>query len=250
MERSGIHNEILINEVHKRRSLWDQKSLDYNNRALKSKDWESVSEELNTSVDEVKNHWKLLKDSFNSEVRNLKHNSNTPKWIHMEQMSFLLSGTNSLLLPTAYLAHIEADNQSNASSCDNKPLVESVYSLEERPSPPSKKKKINHNYAQSSNLSTHFQPSNVSKILGSNMLQSTPALALNDQGTSRPEHSNADYLFLMSLLPTFKKMSPKRKMLLKIKMMQDVYNVMFNDSEVLINNNSCDSGFNSVSSGS
>lgn len=186
-------------------------------------------------MDEIKNRWKLLKDSFNREVRNITRNNNTAKWAHFEQMSFLLKGSNSLLLPSAYLSQslVEIDNQS-ASSCDNEPSTNSVYTPEENYSPTPKRKKPK-----------------ISSFQSSDFYSSTPAVEWTEP---RHDHSNEDYLFLMSLLPTFEKMSARQKMRVKIKMMQDVYDAVFNDSvseHSSSKNDSVDSGLSSsVSSGS
>lgn len=190
-------------------------------------------------MDEIKNRWKLLKDSFNREVRNITRNNNTAKWAHFEQMSFLLKGSNSLLLPSAYLSQslVEIDNQS-ASSCDNELSINSVYTPEENYSPTPKRKKTKKEFQSSGSDFYNYQ--------------STPAVEW--QSEPRHDHSNEDYLFLMSLLPTFEKMSARQKMRVKIKMMQDVYEAVFNDSvseHSSSKKNSVDSGLSSsVSSGS
>ncbi|GFU22375.1 uncharacterized protein NPIL_213021 [Nephila pilipes] len=245
MEKGGIHNEKLIREVYKHRSLWDQKSLDYLSRTLKAKEWETVAQEMDCTVDEVKNRWKILKDSFNREVRNMAKNGNhSSRWAHFESMSFLLKGSNNLLLPSAYLSQslIELDSQNTTSiSCDNEFSENSLASPEEDiESVSSRKKKVKGN---------HTPPNSSIEISNSTPYQINSQIEWNGSTGFRHEHGNEDYYFLLSLLPSFERMSPRQKMLVKIKMMQDVYDAAYGDSTSdLGRSNAGDSCLNTVSS--
>ncbi|GIY49883.1 uncharacterized protein CDAR_102341 [Caerostris darwini] len=245
MEKGSVNNEKLIREVHKHRSLWDQKSLDYLSRTLKAKEWEAVAQDMDGTVEEVKSRWKILKDSFNREVRNMAKNGNScSKWAYFDSMSFLLKGSNSLLLPSAYLSQsmIELNSPNTSSASYYNELSEnSLHSPEEDTESISSRKRIK--------VTNSTMLNNGTDSMNSSGYQTNSSVEYTG---FRTEQSSEDYYFLMSLLPSFERMSPQQKMLVRIKMMQDVYEAAYGEmsSDYSHNRSGMDNCSNTVSSGS
>ncbi|VDP56960.1 unnamed protein product [Heligmosomoides polygyrus] len=93
----------LIEEVSKKRNLWDITSAAYKDKQRSDVDWHHVKEELNAAfnscyeVDDVKKQWKNLRDSFQKRMKAAKEpktgsSAGDPptKWIFWEAMQFLL----------------------------------------------------------------------------------------------------------------------------------------------------------------
>ncbi|XP_015904541.1 transcription factor Adf-1 [Parasteatoda tepidariorum] len=229
-ERREIDNEKLINELRSRPGLWDQGSYEYGNRLQKVKHWEAVAAELNRSVTEVKSRWKLLKDSFNREIRNMARGGHsTTKWVHFDQMSFLMKGTNSLLLPrvnfetesdSGYLSQsmfeVDSESQNTTSNSAENELSENSYiTIEdiEAISPKKKKRKV------------YYTSTNNKGELSNPICAESP----DEKPSFHLDPSNEDYLFLTSLLPTLERLSAKKKMLFKIKLMQNLFEAAYGE---------------------
>ncbi|XP_046685277.1 uncharacterized protein LOC124371010 [Homalodisca vitripennis] len=85
MEQDPFDTERFIDEIEKRRALWDLESPDYKNRGLKRSAWEEVVDifsKTESTVEEKKQlvlllflgivlqkRWKNLRDSFARELR-------------------------------------------------------------------------------------------------------------------------------------------------------------------------------------
>ncbi|CAL1299308.1 unnamed protein product [Larinioides sclopetarius] len=215
MEKSDIEDKKLIQEINKYPSLWDQRSLDYLNRNLKVREWALVALEMDYSVDEVKSRWKTLKDTFFRELKSTAKSGQPSKWSCFDNMSFLLQGSNTLLLPSPYSSQCLSEFNSpyvSSVTCGNKFAESSSAACPDEDPESSQRKKLKIN------------PKDATEILTSTPYQSSVPIQLNEL---HPENNNEDYYFLMSLLPSFERMPTQQKMFLKIKIMQDVYNTTY-----------------------
>ncbi|XP_055950455.1 uncharacterized protein LOC129984565 [Argiope bruennichi] len=234
MENREIDSDKLIQEVHKYRSLWDQTSLDYLNSSLKIKEWALVALEMDCSVEEVKSQWKALKDTFIREMRRTAKSGQGSKWNYFDSMSFLFQGLNTLLLPSAISQSLTEFDSPYASSisCENEFSENSSVAYPEEDPKSSQRKKVK------------FNQENTDGILHSTPYQSVSPIQFNGP---RPEDFNEDYYFLLSLLPSFKRMPDQQKMILKIKIMQEVCNAAHGESVSNLSPNSS-SGIGTCSS--
>ncbi|VDO78999.1 unnamed protein product [Heligmosomoides polygyrus] len=109
----------LIEEVSKRRNLWDITSAAYKDKQQSGEDWHRVRAELNATLDscyeveEVKKQWKNLRDSFQKRMKAAKEPKTgsaagdpPTKWIFFEAMQFLLEFNDEeyVVAPTSLLS--------------------------------------------------------------------------------------------------------------------------------------------------
>ncbi|XP_050062323.1 uncharacterized protein LOC114128392 [Aphis gossypii] len=61
---SPSDDEMLVKEVQKYPMLYNMEHADYNNYLLKDVIWKEISTKINKSVDDTKNRWKNIRDSY------------------------------------------------------------------------------------------------------------------------------------------------------------------------------------------
>ncbi|EZA58415.1 hypothetical protein X777_01372 [Ooceraea biroi] len=99
----------LINEVHARPAIWDQKNVNYHNRDVILKMWREIARACEVSTDVAKSKWKHLRDNFRNELKKTyrgkcdggngtEHDS---KWVWFKSLFFLRDQMNSRVIGCA-----------------------------------------------------------------------------------------------------------------------------------------------------
>ncbi|KAK2579057.1 hypothetical protein KPH14_002847 [Odynerus spinipes] len=101
----------LINEVHARPAIWDQKNVNYHNRDVILKMWREIARACEVSTDVAKSKWKHLRDNFRNELKKTyrgkcdgslgggsEHDS---KWVWFRSLFFLRDQMNSRVIGCA-----------------------------------------------------------------------------------------------------------------------------------------------------
>ncbi|KAL0109045.1 hypothetical protein PUN28_014263 [Cardiocondyla obscurior] len=99
----------LINEVHARPAIWDQKNVNYHNRDVILKMWREIARSCEVSTDVAKSKWKHLRDNFRNELKKTyrgkcdgiggtEHDS---KWVWFKSLFFLRDQMNSRVIGCA-----------------------------------------------------------------------------------------------------------------------------------------------------
>lgn len=184
----------LIKAVADRRILWDQKSEHYFNRDLSKVAWDHVALDVGSTSEICKKKWRGLRDTFIKEFRKVTKEPNKPSnWRYYNKLIFL----------TDQIRHTQETSDQ----------IEVNYSLEE--------------YAQLMNESHE----DVKRDHEFSMEEEAKNHGLTDEDNSEsyePEFKrirreeatiDSDYHFLMSLLESFRSIHPKRKNLVKIKIL-------------------------------
>ncbi|RXG71251.1 hypothetical protein Avbf_02703 [Armadillidium vulgare] len=230
-----MDNKKLITEIHKRQNLWDPTSPGYNSRDLRSNDWTMVAEEMQSSVKEVKNRWKLLRDSFNRELRKIPKNSgekinfeNASKWVHFKDMLFL---KDELATPA-----VDGSSKSLTEEFGpgiNESLDKALNILEQR-SVPYEAEEINDDHMAYISLKQTESPARKRKTQRQmdhnflNFIEEGEKHEVNSQSEQSSSNSE-DYHFLMSLLPSLEQLPPRKKFITKIEIQKLIYEAMFEE---------------------
>ncbi|TGZ54224.1 uncharacterized protein [Temnothorax longispinosus] len=109
--RSALTMDLqrLINEVHARPAIWDQKNVNYHNRDVILKMWREIARACEVSTDVAKSKWKHLRDNFRNELKKTyrgkcdgiggtEHDS---KWVWFKSLFFLRDQMNSRVIGCA-----------------------------------------------------------------------------------------------------------------------------------------------------
>lgn len=183
----------LIKAVAERKILWDQKSEHYFNRDLSKVAWDHVAADVGSTSEICKKKWRGLRDTFIKEFRKVTKEPNKPSnWRYYNKLIFL----------TDQIRHTQETSDP----------IEINYSLEE--------------YAQ---LMNEPHEEDIKREPDFSMEEDTKNHVLTDDENSsyepeikrirREETFDSDYHFLMSLLESFRNIHPKRKNLVKIKIL-------------------------------
>ncbi|XP_015179233.1 PREDICTED: putative uncharacterized protein DDB_G0282133 [Polistes dominula] len=101
----------LINEVHARPAIWDQKNVNYHNRDVILKMWREIARACEVSTDVAKSKWKHLRDNFRNELKKTYRgkcdgslsggNEHDSKWVWFRSLFFLREQMNSRVIGCA-----------------------------------------------------------------------------------------------------------------------------------------------------
>ncbi|CAH0723103.1 unnamed protein product, partial [Brenthis ino] len=181
---------ILINEVKKRRCLWDLDDKYYNDRYKLASAWEEISAILKIPEDVLRAKWKNLRDLFKREERKcLKHTVDdyTGKWRHFKTLWFLNK------------------SESTEATSDTESFDTDVTVVKDE----------NHNQDTYEVLIDN----GVQKRLTSN-----PEIEQDEKKVKFNVVNDYDTMFLQSLTPFFKELEPWRKLVVRNKIQDIILN--------------------------
>ncbi|XP_055842633.1 uncharacterized protein LOC129909584 [Episyrphus balteatus] len=215
--------ERLISLVHERKALWDLKEKSYHNRNVSRKNWEQIGIEMNQNVETVKMKWRGLRDTFRKELQKLSQRKSGPAgtskqstWPYLKSMMFLkdqftLRKINSTLPDDTELSE-EINDIFNDEDIDDETYLNMREPLDQSP-----------------NKRSSHQPS-AKRSKTNNAIERLLEMEKDKRKNDGAEKivENADYHFLMSLLPYLKKVPEDRKMFVRNKLQQ-----VFCDEQIL-----------------
>ncbi|KAK9745360.1 BESS motif [Popillia japonica] len=223
-------SERLIVEVEKRPGLYNKKFPEYSDKNIKEKLWKDVCEviipnwsqfEGQQKVQEgkdIQNKWKNLRDSFRKELNLQKQtksgdpNKKRRKYLCFEQMLFLIPVLQDRETTSNYSGLKEStENESS-------PGEEHVQADIEK---------------QSNNADTSLQTTTkvMSRREKKRKAPTYEESLLQILRETTNEEIDEDKTFLLSLLPSFKKLSPQQKLRTKMESLEVMQRGMFPDSD-------------------
>ncbi|KAL1431104.1 hypothetical protein MTO96_014495 [Rhipicephalus appendiculatus] len=203
--------EAFISSVKKHPILYDCKRLGYRDVDRKREIWEMVKQETGMeTVDDCQRLWKSLRDRYIRELRALEHPSQLPwearksKWTYFNSLDFYKDCGRAARAkqPLSIADTGSLDHYSNGSEPATAPEDYAPLRLHQSPEPPEKKPVLN-------NESMDSFESEVLNIL------------------NRP--LDEDEYFALSIVPTLRRLSLKKKALAKVKILQDLAVIEFGE---------------------
>ncbi|EFA09743.1 transcription factor Adf-1 [Tribolium castaneum] len=202
--------DILIEEVRQRPSIYDKTTLVYKNNRIRDQEWKEVAKAVNMSdVEAVKKRWRSLRDSFIKIQRSLKLNpKQTIKWIYYNRLMFLIPHIESKELVIDGSKHEEED--------------EAVQEVEN-----------GSDYRYVPEDAGFFDASTSSKQEVSakrkrNIADEDPLMTADQFFESCAKKlGDADEQFLLSCLPALKRLPPKENALARMRIQQVLFEIEF-----------------------
>ncbi|CAG9584943.1 unnamed protein product [Danaus chrysippus] len=188
----------LIFEVKRRPCLWNHEELGYNERWRLTTAWTEIATKLKLPEDVLRNKWKNLRDLFKREAKKCNGNTvdeYTGKWRYFKTLWFL--------------------NQpgEGAASDDDDEGIERRIKEEVQSVGPDTTDEAYLDHRQDKRLYAEIE------------------LAQDPLETKRPRLDDYDSMFLMSLTPYFKQLEPMRKLSLRNKIQELIFNELTEQSE-------------------
>ncbi|XP_014216143.1 uncharacterized protein LOC106644942 [Copidosoma floridanum] len=255
----------LIAEIFKRPALWNQKHVSYHNREVTNQVWMEISSLFKMPVPVLKAKWKGLRDTFRAELKKEqvcgknKHQRNRPVWIHFESLQFLKeqmvprpslwehnngnnvdynknhengsttndSGDCQRSFSDSLSEHIVARSTEHAANQDKNLKDESI-----------PQRQVNFPVNESDEGEIMLQNISPEDVL-LNATSNTNGLGMNGEGDSNSSisippierfsshHCDDNYYFFISLLPHMRQLTPERRMFLRMKIQELVYEEVY-----------------------
>ncbi|PNF27309.1 hypothetical protein B7P43_G02772 [Cryptotermes secundus] len=240
-----MDTDKLISLVHLRRTLWDQGDSRHHNRYVLDKLWGEVAQELNCTSDTARARWKSLRDGFRKELKKVPKGrrgdadleSDYSTWPHFRRVYFLRDQFASHAITGDIPPKENKSSRDEQIDTRDGGLENSQFSELDGASVDILDVKIENFEPLISN--EHQVTPNVES--GTTKL-STKSSYQPDVGSasSRIERSalkvsedecktwDEDASFFESLIPHIKGLSPARKMLLRMKIQELIYNFVYN----------------------
>ncbi|XP_033329196.1 uncharacterized protein LOC117221943 [Megalopta genalis] len=232
-----MDNEKLILTVFSHHNLWDTSSKNYHNRDISRQTWKKISKEMGLNVEAVKTRWRGLRDTFRRELKKIpKRRSSdeggTPvrsSWPHFSSMLFLKDQFTPRKFSDNILevelnenpwqtTHTEEseDRSENLLASDA-----TEYDIKECEIEVSQSRKRRaHNAEMSVKKRQKSEKYNsYEKLLDTEQKQ---FIELKSACQSNPQNhiDDADYHFLLSLLPYLRKVQEDRKLIVRTRLQQ------------------------------
>ncbi|XP_030757083.1 uncharacterized protein LOC115882954 [Sitophilus oryzae] len=215
-----LESEKVIAEIRKRPVLYDSNMIHYCNRSLRKELWAEVCQEVvedwdklsksakRSKMEGVQQKWKNLKDSYRREIKKQKLSKEgiikkKRKYLYSDQLNFMLPFINNKTV-------------SQTPSDDGKTEDTEEHKIE----------LTEHSVGASNeeyNVSgTEFN--NYVDVKEENNFDDVMPQVFIDQGA---DDIDEDKFFLLSLLPSFRKLTPQQKMQIKMEFLQSLNKTMF-----------------------
>ncbi|CAH1982190.1 unnamed protein product [Acanthoscelides obtectus] len=234
--------DAFITSVFVKNPLWDQKDSQHHNRFVLDKLWDAVAEEMKTTRSIVRTKWKNLRDTFRKELKKKpvqrsgdEASSWTSSWQYFDSLYFLKD---------QFTARVSTGNLPETEQNINILDEETNTQLSEHRSEPNKPNLDDSTYADklpltndsSQNKSSLTITPTVNKLKRKNQNDTDVGAALirlEEQKLRILEKEkktlDEDDCFFDSLLPHIRPLTPQRKMLLRMRIQELVYNFIYND---------------------
>ncbi|KAJ8977064.1 hypothetical protein NQ317_017226 [Molorchus minor] len=247
-----MDSEKLISLVYENRCLWDMKNKQYHNRDISRKTWEKISKEMNANITAIKGRWRGLRDTFRKELSKLPKKRSgdeggptiKPAWPYYENLLFLKDQFASRTLNSNIP---DVNSVGNSDTEENEDAIETVTqdtfeaedhnstqdicSIPDESQTPTDNVNLP-NKGASENLQTskRLKKTNSGAIDQLINIEKEKLAEFKRKVHQLSSHTNidADYNFLISLLPYLRKVKEDRKMIVRMKLQQ-----VFCDEDVL-----------------
>ncbi|XP_037961115.1 transcription factor Adf-1-like isoform X2 [Teleopsis dalmanni] len=256
-KRSGklvvLNEEELIRQVAMRPILYDKKMKAYRKSGLRHQHWEEVGNAMGASIIECRRRWRSLRDAFSKHYKFMSKTtsgaSKRKKWIFYDQMSFIAPfldkssvddfiddyGDNSddnAIMP----ASTSDMDKEFALQCSDELLNESkeITDLNKR------------GFTQLPSSASVTEDNDV-KTTQSTSLSKLSAMS-DEYKPSTNEHrieenpntdTDSDEKFLLSCVPIMQRLSSRKNSYARLKIMQILYNIEFEETDFYCYTNSC-----------
>ncbi|XP_050296731.1 uncharacterized protein LOC126750512 isoform X2 [Anthonomus grandis grandis] len=231
----------LISLVLENKSLWDMKDKSYHNRDQSRQKWEKIAQEMNTSQT-VKNKWRGLRDTYRKEFKKCTETRSGQEggrgkestWPYYTAMLFLKDQFAPRIMQSS-IPEPEADgelendvgefddsseddlddeSQLSAIASSNSKTEKNFRSQSQRVAPD------NPDITPQTKRAKIAKSSAFSKLLEIEQKKLEEFKKKNAPVTKKVDQEDADYHFLMSLLPYLKNVPEERKMIVRNKLQQ------------------------------
>ncbi|XP_023945537.1 uncharacterized protein LOC112051220 [Bicyclus anynana] len=197
-----MSSKLVIHHVKSHPELWDSTDKLNKNKRAKQRAWKEISAAIGGANDtnKLKKRWKNLKDAFRKELKRIISNEiDTSSWQYFEDLSFLteviMKGIGTRV---RYQTEGDDSNMNEAIEDDdsNDPLIVKTELMDPEPSTSMECSSFIDS-SQANDDTANSTDNNEVKI--SNKIKSS-------------DEYDADYMFLVSLLPTMRKLSNVQKL--------------------------------------
>ncbi|XP_011635245.1 uncharacterized protein LOC105425925 [Pogonomyrmex barbatus] len=237
----------LINEVHARPAIWDQKNVNYHNRDVILKMWREIARACEVSTDVAKSKWKHLRDNFRNELKKTyrgkcdgvgtEHDS---KWVWFKSLFFLRDQMNSRVIGCALSQNCVGATVNMRSSPDGtqiEPQIDILEGHEETQFDDLDGDSCQSLLSNDDGLHQVMPPPKMNKIIGRK--RALMDAIDNDYGVEvdreryeslqkrlaiGPEDEDDTYHFLMSVRNPLRSLPLDRQMFVRLKIQELVYN--------------------------
>ncbi|XP_044271031.1 transcription factor Adf-1-like [Tribolium madens] len=206
--------DILIEEVRQRPSIYDKTTLVYKNNRIRDQEWKEVAKAVNMNdVEAVKKRWRSLRDSFIKIQRSLKLNpKQAVKWIYYSRLMFLIPHIES--------KELVVDGSKNEEEDEATQEVENGTDYRYVPED-----------AGFSDVSTSSKQE-ISTKRKRNIVDEDPLMTADQFFESCAKKrgdllGDADEQFLLSCLPALKRLLPKENALARMRIQQVLFEIEF-----------------------
>lgn len=241
-----MDTDKLISLVHLRRTLWDQGDSRHHNRYVLDKLWGEVAQELSCSSDTVRTRWKSLRDGFRKELKKVPKGSSADAGLEFSDYSTWPHFRRLYFLKDQFASH--------SSSGDIAPKEKKILRDEQIDTRDGGSENSEFSELDGASVDTLDVKIETFDSLISNEQQATTNMesCVAKHSTKRPYQSDVgnaparmdrptlkvsedeyktrdeDVSFFESLIPHIKGLPPARKMLLRMKMQELIYNFVYN----------------------
>ncbi|XP_050300439.1 uncharacterized protein LOC126738957 isoform X4 [Anthonomus grandis grandis] len=230
MSANQSFSESLISLVYKSRPIWDPKHRDNKDRNILQLNWQEIGKKLDTHPDVAKQKWKNLKDYYRSELKRTKRcedNDTAPRvtsWPHFDQMSFLQdtikfkqqTPNDPLTLTNDQINEdFKIEFDSDETEREEEACIEKCY---QDLHPVQQESMMNFNDDSSSSTRKQTGCFNIPERCDEEVECKRIKLIFEKE-----EDFDEDLMFFKSLLPDFRFLPRTRKMALKVKFQQLLY---------------------------
>ncbi|XP_011869517.1 PREDICTED: uncharacterized protein LOC105562937 [Vollenhovia emeryi] len=238
----------LINEVHARPAIWDQKNVNYHNRDVILRMWREIARACEVSTDVAKSKWKHLRDNFRNELKKTyrgkcdgvggtEHDS---KWVWFKSLFFLRDQMNSRVIGCALSQNCVGATVGMRSSPDGtqiEPQIDILEGHEETQFDDLDGDSCQSLLSNDDGLHQVMPPPKMNKIIGRK--RALMDAIDNDYGVEvdrkryeslqkrlaiGPEDEDDTYHFLMSVRNPLRSLPLDRQMFVRLKIQELVYN--------------------------
>ncbi|XP_017772533.1 PREDICTED: uncharacterized protein LOC108559696 [Nicrophorus vespilloides] len=210
-----MNNFDLIEQIHLRLPLWDKVHSEKTDTSMREELWDEVAHVMGCSKEILKSRWKNLRDSYRKIIRKSDGRESDPKWPYYNAMEFMreitINARPKVMDITRKVPSIEPD-YSLTLVRDNEDSIDH----------------ISDGIKQEKSLKRHAADDLVTQFLE---IESEKSQAEHEKAAAaavaRHLYDDDDYQFLVSLQPHLKQVALNRKLPLRMKIEQLVYDEIY-----------------------
>ncbi|XP_034840694.1 uncharacterized protein [Maniola hyperantus] len=198
----------LILQVKSHPEIWQLSSRLYKNKIARARGWKAIATELGKDEEFLKKRWKNLKDAFRKELKRIiVKEIDQSQWQYFDVLAFITEEVlKGIVKGKSEMPDIEVTMEPINDDSDDPLTVKLEHTTEDV---------SNTSFAPSSSTTTVYDTSqntdsNNKSVINSKIKNITKQLQTGN--TDEELTGDADYLFLVSLLPTIRKLSYVQKL--------------------------------------